>query len=64
MTDEKDIKQSWYDVGNYLREAMGLEPIQVCGHPVSAVVSNDEGTSYCWMCERSARRRKKNVEKN
>ena len=27
------------------------EPTQLCGHPVSAVVSSDEGTAYCAMCE-------------
>jgi hypothetical protein len=26
-----------------------------CGHPMSAVVSSDEGTSYCAMCEAAAR---------
>lgn len=23
---------------------------QVCGHPVSAIVSSDEGTHYCALC--------------
>lgn len=26
------------------------ESMQPCGHPVSAVVSSDEGTAYCGMC--------------
>lgn len=26
------------------------EPTQLCGHPVSAVVSSDEGTAYCATC--------------
>lgn len=29
--------------------------LQPCGHPKSAVVSSDEGTSYCGECEREAR---------
>lgn len=34
--------------GIYAHEA---EELQVCGHPVSAIVSSDEGTHYCRECE-------------
>ena len=27
------------------------DPLQSCGHPVSSIVSSDEGTNYCRECE-------------
>ena len=27
-------------------------PVQICGHPLSAIVSSEEGTHYCSECEK------------
>lgn len=39
-------------VGIYAHEA---EELQECGHPVSAIVSDDEGTHYCRECAVASR---------
>lgn len=31
------------------------QPVQPCGHPMSAIVGGGEGTHYCAMCESEAR---------
>lgn len=34
---------------------MKNEGLMSCGHPLSAVISGDEGTCFCAECEREAR---------
>lgn len=38
-------------------ESTGVKGKASCGHPVSAIVSSNEGTSYCRECEEEARLR-------
>lgn len=41
---------------------MQSDSTQPCGHPVSAVVSSDEGTAYCGECELDADTEKGHVD--
>lgn len=44
--------------GNRVIEWVHVDDINnTCGHPTAAIMHDDEGTSYCEMCEKETRKR-------
>jgi len=43
--------QSNHATGGEHDDSLTEHDLQVCGHPVAAIYSSDEGTSYCRTCE-------------
>lgn len=56
---QEQVVEARHEAMQLLKRSAGsgseAEPNPACGHPLSSIVSSDEGTCYCSECEREAR---------